>query len=82
MCCSHKRSPDKCCSSVDKYRAEVKTGSLTWTPVHKSESFFREHAEKFAPLGKPMTDFDDLKYISPTVIVVILELAVLIRALG
>jgi len=53
----------KILSSVDKYRAEVKTGSLTWTPVHKSESFFREHAEKFAPLGKPMTDFDDLNLV-------------------
>jgi V-type H+-transporting ATPase subunit H len=50
----------KILSSVDKYRAEVKTGTLDWTPVHKSESFFREHAEKFAPLGKPMTEFDDL----------------------
>jgi len=50
----------KILSSVDKYRAEVRTGSLDWTPVHKSESFFRENAEKFAPLGKPMSAFDDL----------------------
>eukprot|EP00658_Telonema_sp_P-2_P012300 TRINITY_DN14688_c0_g1_i3.p1 TRINITY_DN14688_c0_g1~~TRINITY_DN14688_c0_g1_i3.p1 ORF type:complete len:485 (+),score=155.99 TRINITY_DN14688_c0_g1_i3:112-1566(+) len=50
----------KILSSVDKYRAEVKTGQLDWTPVHKSESFFRENAEKFAPLGKPMIEFDDL----------------------
>lgn len=54
----------KILSSVDKYRAEVKTGQLDWTPVHKSESFFRENAEKFAPLGKPMTEFDDLKLLS------------------
>lgn len=50
----------KILSSVDKYRAEVKTGQLTWTPVHKSESFFRENAEKFAPLGKPAVEFEDL----------------------
>ena len=47
-------------SSVDKYRAEVNTGQLDWTPVHKSESFFRENAEKFAPLGKSLIDHDDL----------------------
>jgi V-type H+-transporting ATPase subunit H len=50
----------KILSSVDKYRAEVQAGQLDWTPVHKSESFFRENAEKFAPLGKPMVEFDDL----------------------
>jgi len=54
----------KILSSVDKYRAEVKTGQLDWTPVHKSESFFRENAEKFAPLGKHMSTFEDLILLS------------------
>eukprot|EP00656_Telonema_subtile_P053306 TRINITY_DN7689_c0_g1_i1.p1 TRINITY_DN7689_c0_g1~~TRINITY_DN7689_c0_g1_i1.p1 ORF type:complete len:486 (-),score=157.28 TRINITY_DN7689_c0_g1_i1:127-1584(-) len=54
----------KILSSVDKYRAEVNTGQLDWTPVHKSESFFRENAEKFAPLGKSLIDHDDLILLS------------------
>lgn len=34
-------------SSFDEYVTEVKSGRLLWSPVHKSEKFWRENAEKF-----------------------------------
>ena len=34
-------------SSFDEYVTEVKSGRLQWSPVHKSEKFWRENAEKF-----------------------------------
>lgn len=34
-------------SSFDEYTTEVKTGRLQWSPVHKSEKFWRENAPRF-----------------------------------
>ena len=31
-------------SSFDEYSSEVKSGRLEWSPVHKSERFWRENA--------------------------------------
>eukprot|EP00817_Percolomonadidae_sp_ATCC50343_P007071 CAMPEP_0117428818 /NCGR_PEP_ID=MMETSP0758-20121206/8442_1 /TAXON_ID=63605 /ORGANISM="Percolomonas cosmopolitus, Strain AE-1 (ATCC 50343)" /LENGTH=339 /DNA_ID=CAMNT_0005215387 /DNA_START=390 /DNA_END=1406 /DNA_ORIENTATION=- len=35
-------------SSFDEYRQEVVSNRLCWTPVHKSEKFWRENIKKFA----------------------------------
>ena len=29
------------------YKSEVRSGNLDWTPVHKSEKFWRENVHKF-----------------------------------
>ncbi|EFA79805.1 vacuolar ATP synthase subunit H [Heterostelium album PN500] len=34
-------------SSFDKYRTEVQTNELEWSPVHKSENFWKENALRF-----------------------------------
>ncbi|CAD6187217.1 unnamed protein product [Caenorhabditis auriculariae] len=34
-------------SSYDEYYSEVRSGRLTWSPVHKSDKFWRENAPKF-----------------------------------
>ncbi|CAI5455988.1 unnamed protein product [Caenorhabditis angaria] len=34
-------------SSYDEYLAEVRSGRLTWSPVHKSDKFWRDNAQKF-----------------------------------
>jgi V-type H+-transporting ATPase subunit H len=34
-------------SSFDEYAAELKSGRLQWSPVHKSEKFWRENAQRF-----------------------------------
>uniref|UniRef100_A0A5K4F3X0 V-type proton ATPase subunit H n=2 Tax=Schistosoma mansoni TaxID=6183 RepID=A0A5K4F3X0_SCHMA len=34
-------------SSLDEYMAELKSGRLEWSPVHKSEKFWYENAVKF-----------------------------------
>uniref|UniRef100_A0A183DPC3 V-ATPase_H_C domain-containing protein n=1 Tax=Gongylonema pulchrum TaxID=637853 RepID=A0A183DPC3_9BILA len=34
-------------SSFDEYVTEVKSGRLQWSPVHKSEKFWRENAQRF-----------------------------------
>ncbi len=33
-------------SSIDEYSTEVRSGRLEWSPVHKSERFWRENAGK------------------------------------
>jgi len=33
--------------SFDMYKSEVRSGNLDWTPVHKSEKFWRENVHKF-----------------------------------
>lgn len=33
-------------SSFDEYSSELKSGQLTWSPVHKSEKFWRENASR------------------------------------
>ena len=33
-------------SSFDEYSTEVKSGRLEWSPVHKSEKFWRENAAR------------------------------------
>jgi V-type H+-transporting ATPase subunit H len=33
-------------SSFDEYSSEVKSGRLEWSPVHKSEKFWRENAAR------------------------------------
>jgi V-type H+-transporting ATPase subunit H len=34
-------------SSFDMYKKEIMSGQLTWSPVHKSEKFWRESATRF-----------------------------------
>lgn len=34
-------------SSWDKYKKEVLSGKLDWTPMHTSELFWRQNVEKF-----------------------------------
>ncbi|VDD90676.1 unnamed protein product [Enterobius vermicularis] len=34
-------------SSFDEYVTELKSGRLQWSPVHKSEKFWRENAQRF-----------------------------------
>jgi hypothetical protein len=34
-------------SSWDAYKKELEEGSLDWTPVHRSEKFWRENAVRF-----------------------------------
>ncbi|MFH4975604.1 hypothetical protein AB6A40_002313 [Gnathostoma spinigerum] len=34
-------------SSFDEYVTEVRSGRLQWSPVHKSEKFWRENAQRF-----------------------------------
>ena len=34
------------CSSYDEYITEVRSGRLEWSPVHRSEKFWRENAAK------------------------------------
>lgn len=34
------------CSSFDEYATEIKSGRLEWGPVHSSEKFWRENADK------------------------------------
>ncbi len=33
-------------SSYDEYLTEVRSGRLEWSPVHRSERFWRENADK------------------------------------
>ena len=33
-------------SSFDEYSTEVKSGRLEWSPVHKSERFWRENCAR------------------------------------
>merc|ERR1712137_744814 len=33
-------------SSFDEYSTEVKSGRMEWSPVHKSERFWRENAQR------------------------------------
>ena len=33
-------------STFDEYANEVRSGALTWSPVHRSERFWRENAER------------------------------------
>jgi V-type H+-transporting ATPase subunit H len=37
----------KTLSSFDKYKQEVSSGKLEWTPVHKDPAFWRENVSKF-----------------------------------
>ena len=37
----------KTLSSFDKYKQEVSSGALEWTPVHKDPAFWRENISKF-----------------------------------
>ena len=34
------------CSSYDEYVTEIRSGRLEWSPVHRSEKFWRENAYK------------------------------------
>jgi len=34
-------------SSFDEYTTEIRSGRLNWSPVHKSEKFWRENAQRF-----------------------------------
>merc|ERR1719478_1418781 len=36
-------------SSLDMYCAELKNRRMEWSPVHKSETFWRENATKLCP---------------------------------
>ncbi|KAJ9520914.1 hypothetical protein QJQ45_014099, partial [Haematococcus lacustris] len=37
----------KVLSNFDKYKREVASGQLDWSPMHTSEAFWKEHADKF-----------------------------------
>lgn len=37
----------KTLSSFDKYKQEVLSGNLEWTPMHKDSAFWRENVNKF-----------------------------------
>lgn len=37
----------KLLSSFEKYKREVLGGTLDWSPMHTSDSFWRENASKF-----------------------------------
>jgi len=39
-------------SSIEMYQKELYSGKLEWTPVHKSETFWRENVTKLCPAGK------------------------------
>ncbi|VDK21597.1 unnamed protein product [Anisakis simplex] len=45
-------------SSFDEYVTELKSGRLQWSPVHKSEKFWRENATRFNE-----KDFELVKYV-------------------
>merc|ERR1712100_446640 len=47
-------------SSIDMYRKEVLNGKLEWTPVHKSETFWRENVTKICPVGGSVATSEDL----------------------
>jgi len=38
-------------SSLDIYSKEVASGKLEWTPVHSSETFWRDNVTKICPMG-------------------------------
>eukprot|EP01132_Coremiostelium_polycephalum_P000398 gene398-502_t len=38
-------------SSFNKYKTEIISGELEWTPVHKSDTFWKENATKFEENG-------------------------------
>lgn len=40
------------------FESQIKSGRLQWSPVHKSEKFWRENAQKFNE-----KDFELLKYV-------------------
>jgi V-type H+-transporting ATPase subunit H len=43
-------------SSFDKYKQELYSGALEWSPVHRSEKFWRENATKFEEnSNRPLT---------------------------
>jgi len=48
-------------SSLDMYRKEVNSGKLEWTPVHKSETFWRDNVTKICPVGGGVVDSPDLQ---------------------
>lgn len=35
-------------SSFDKYKNELASGNLDWTPMHTSDQFWKENVERFA----------------------------------
>jgi V-type H+-transporting ATPase subunit H len=43
-------------SSLEMYSNELNQGALEWSPVHKSETFWRENALKIVPAGGSSTD--------------------------
>jgi len=34
-------------SSLDRYKKELTSGKMDWTPVHRSEKFWRENVTQF-----------------------------------
>jgi len=47
-------------SSIDMYKKEVASGKLEWTPVHKSETFWRDNVTKICPVGGSVATSEDL----------------------
>lgn len=47
-------------SSLDMYRKEVQLGKLEWTPVHTSDTFWRDNVMKMCPAGGSVADSNDL----------------------
>jgi V-type H+-transporting ATPase subunit H len=47
-------------SSIEIYRKEVLSGKLEWSPVHKSETFWRDNVTKICSPGKSVAESEDL----------------------
>ena len=47
-------------SSIDMYKQEIAAGKMEWTPVHKSETFWRDNATKLCPVGGSVSTSEDL----------------------
>jgi len=43
-------------SSIEMYRKEIHNGRMEWTPVHKSETFWRDNVTKICPVGASIGD--------------------------
>ena len=45
-------------SSFDEYSSELKSGRLEWSPVHKSEKFWRENAGRLNEKNYELLKYD------------------------
>merc|ERR1711912_77937 len=47
-------------SSIEMYRKEPAEGKLDWSPVHKSETFWKENVTKLCPASGSVASSSDL----------------------